>query len=191
MSIMKKLKLHGFNNLTKTLSFNIYDICYAKSRADRKEYLAYLDEAYNSTRLVEILRGVAARIGATILDISSQDYEPMGASVTVLIAEGSPVVMSLIQSGRIDAVVGVSCLETLESVYPYMEAGAVPGIAIPLLQGAQQRVDPLGHAADRVPHRGMHLPAQRPAIRGFDGQKSRGFDPGPGIRLPRARHRCG
>jgi S-adenosylmethionine decarboxylase len=85
----KKLKLRGFNNLTKSLSFNIYDICYAKSRAERKEYLAYLDEAYNSTRLEEILRGVAARIGATILNISSQDYEPMGASVTVLIAEGS------------------------------------------------------------------------------------------------------
>ncbi|HCH77211.1 MAG TPA: S-adenosylmethionine decarboxylase, partial [Pseudomonas sp.] len=26
-----KLKLHGFNNLTKTLSFNIYDICYAET----------------------------------------------------------------------------------------------------------------------------------------------------------------
>ncbi|HFD3105591.1 MULTISPECIES: hypothetical protein, partial [Enterobacteriaceae] len=24
---MKKLKLHGFNNLTKSLSFCIYDIC--------------------------------------------------------------------------------------------------------------------------------------------------------------------
>ncbi len=84
----KKLKLHGFNNLTKSLSFNIYDICYAKSRADRKEYLAYLDEAYNSTRLETILRGVATLIGATILNISSQDYDPMGASVTVLIAEG-------------------------------------------------------------------------------------------------------
>ena len=84
----KKLKLRGFNNLTKSLSFNIYDICYAKSRADRTEYLAYLDEAYNSTRLETILRGVAALIGATILNISSQDYEPMGASVTVLIAEG-------------------------------------------------------------------------------------------------------
>jgi S-adenosylmethionine decarboxylase len=51
----KKLKLRGFNNLTKSLSFNIYDICYAKSRADRKEYLAYLDEAYNSARLERIL----------------------------------------------------------------------------------------------------------------------------------------
>ncbi len=71
----KKLKLHGFNNLTKSLSFNIYDICYARSRADRKEYLAYIDEAYNSTRLETILRGVATLIGATILNISSQDYE--------------------------------------------------------------------------------------------------------------------
>ena len=42
----KKLKLRGFNNLTKSLSFNIYDICYAKSRADRKEYLAYLDMSH-------------------------------------------------------------------------------------------------------------------------------------------------
>jgi S-adenosylmethionine decarboxylase len=84
----KKVKLRGFNNLTKSLSFNIYDVCYAKSRADRKEYLAYLDEAYSSKRLEHILRGVATRIGATILNISSQDYEPLGASVTVLIAEG-------------------------------------------------------------------------------------------------------
>jgi len=52
----------------------------------------------------------------------------------VLVAEGSPVVMSLIETGRVEGVVGVSCLSVLERVYPYMEAGAVPGIAIPLLQ---------------------------------------------------------
>ena len=27
----EKLKLYGFNNLTKALSFNIYDVCYAKT----------------------------------------------------------------------------------------------------------------------------------------------------------------
>ncbi|HRM59282.1 MAG TPA: S-adenosylmethionine decarboxylase, partial [Megamonas funiformis] len=27
----EKLKLYGFNNLTKSLSFNIYDVCYAKT----------------------------------------------------------------------------------------------------------------------------------------------------------------
>ncbi len=52
----------------------------------------------------------------------------------VLIAEGSPVVMSLIETGQIEAVVGVSCLSVLERVFPYMEAGAVPGVAIPLLR---------------------------------------------------------
>ena len=29
-----KLKLYGFNNLTKSLSFNIYDVCYAKFTQD-------------------------------------------------------------------------------------------------------------------------------------------------------------
>ena len=33
---MRKLKLHGFNNLTKTLSFNIYDICYANTPKARR-----------------------------------------------------------------------------------------------------------------------------------------------------------
>jgi len=83
----KKIRLRGFNNLTKTLTFNIYDICYAKSAAARKEYLAYIDEEYNSERLVKILSEVAEIIGANILNISSQDYDPMGASVTILIAE--------------------------------------------------------------------------------------------------------
>ncbi len=83
----KKLKLRGFNNLTKTLSFNIYDVCYARSPQARKEYLEYIDEEYNSERLVKILHEVADIIGANILNVASQDYDPMGASVTILIAE--------------------------------------------------------------------------------------------------------
>ena len=47
----KKLKLYGFNNLTKTLSFNIYDICYAKELNDRKTYIDYIDERCNAERL--------------------------------------------------------------------------------------------------------------------------------------------
>lgn len=85
---MSKLKLHGFNNLTKTLSFNMYDICYAKDQNDRKEYIAYIDEAYNANRLTEILRAVTQIIGAEVLNIAYQDYDPQGASVTMLIAEG-------------------------------------------------------------------------------------------------------
>lgn len=52
----------------------------------------------------------------------------------VLVAEGSPVVMAMIESGQVQATVGVSCLSVLERVFPYMEAAAVPGIAIPLLK---------------------------------------------------------
>src|SRR5260221_6515285 len=52
----------------------------------------------------------------------------------VLVAEGSAIVMSLIQTGKIEAIVGVSCLSVLERAFPYMEAAAIPGAAIPLLQ---------------------------------------------------------
>ncbi|AKH62566.1 MULTISPECIES: adenosylmethionine decarboxylase [Photorhabdus] len=84
---MHKLKLHGFNNLTKSLSFCIYDICYAKSQADRDSYIAYIDEQYNANRLTEILSETCSIIGANILNIARQDYEPQGASVTILVSE--------------------------------------------------------------------------------------------------------
>ncbi len=83
----KKIQLHGFNNLTKTLSFNIYDICYAKTVAQRKQYFEYIDEMYNAERLTDILSEVSQIIGANILNVARQDYEPEGASVTMLIAE--------------------------------------------------------------------------------------------------------
>lgn len=84
---LKKLKLESFNNLTKTLSFNIYDICYAQSERAQKEYIAYIDEAYNAERLTQILTEVAQIIGANVLNIAHQDYDPQGASVTMLISE--------------------------------------------------------------------------------------------------------
>jgi S-adenosylmethionine decarboxylase len=83
-----KLKLLGFNNLTKTLSFNIYDICYARTKQHQQEYVEYIDEAYNAERLTAILSEVSNIIGANILNIARQDYDPQGASVTMLISEG-------------------------------------------------------------------------------------------------------
>lgn len=82
-----KLKLYGFNNLTKTLSFNLYDVCYAVSEEARKEYIEYIDEQYNADRLTKIFKNVSSIIGAHILNIASQDYDPQGASVTILISE--------------------------------------------------------------------------------------------------------
>jgi S-adenosylmethionine decarboxylase len=82
-----KFILHGFNNLTKTLSFNIYDICYASSKQAQSEYIDYIDEEYNAERLTDVLRDVSNIIGANILNIARQDYDPQGASVTMLISE--------------------------------------------------------------------------------------------------------
>ncbi len=86
-----KIKLYGFNNLTKSLSFNIYDVCYAKSEREQRDYIAYIDEQYNSERLVKILTDVTQMIGANVINISKQDYEPQGASVTFLVAEKAMV----------------------------------------------------------------------------------------------------
>ena len=47
----EKMRLYGFNNLTKALSFNIYDVCYAKTPREQRDYIAYIDEQYNSCLL--------------------------------------------------------------------------------------------------------------------------------------------
>lgn len=88
---LPRLRLQGFNNLTKALSFNIYDVCYAVSEEERQRYIEYIDEEYNADRLTQILTDVAEIIGANILNIARQDYDPQGASVTILISE-EPVI---------------------------------------------------------------------------------------------------
>ena len=87
----KKIRLSGFNNLTKSLSFNIYDICYARSKASQIDYLEYIDEVYNSKKLQSIVEEVTSIIQAKIINMSTQDYVPRGASVTVLINEGHAI----------------------------------------------------------------------------------------------------
>lgn len=95
----KKIQLHGFNNLTKSLSFNIYDICYTQTEKQRREYIEYIDEEYNAERLTKILTEVSNIIGANILNIAHQDYDPQGASVTMLISE-EPVATEAVTEGE-------------------------------------------------------------------------------------------
>lgn len=65
----------------------MYDICYTKSVSDRNAYISYIDDQYNADRLTSILSHVTQIIGANILNIAKQDYDPQGASVTILICE--------------------------------------------------------------------------------------------------------
>ena len=86
-----KLKLYGFNNLTKSLGFNIYDVCYAKTQKEQQDYIAYVDEQYNSERITDIMSHVTEIIGAQVLSVSKQDYDPQGASATFLIADDTMI----------------------------------------------------------------------------------------------------
>lgn len=122
IGLENKLKLYGFNNLTKTLSFNIYDVCYAKSEREQKDYIAYVDEQYNSERLTNILCDVTEMIGAHVLNVSKQDYDPQGASVTLLITEESLPVVNIDPScnrGEIDI------LETRRNVVGHLDKSHV------------------------------------------------------------------
>ena len=100
--VEQKLKLYGFNNLTKALSFNIYDVCYAKTPREQIDYIAYIDEQYNSERLTKILTNLTDMIGANVLNISKQDFDPQGASVTLLIAEQTMVPVGETQVAHLD-----------------------------------------------------------------------------------------
>jgi geranylgeranyl diphosphate synthase, type II len=72
------------------------------------------------------------RCGLCSIQDLQEEAERLGYAV--LVAEGSAIVMSIIETGKIEAIVGVSCLSVLERAFPYMEAAAIPGVAIPLLQ---------------------------------------------------------
>ncbi len=49
-----------------------------------------------------------------------------------LVAEGFTSVVGLVEGGLVDAVIGVSCLDSLEKAFPLLINNAVPGLAIPL-----------------------------------------------------------
>jgi S-adenosylmethionine decarboxylase len=70
-------------------------VCYTQSEKQRRDYIEYIDEEYNAERLTSILTDVAKIIGANILNIAHQDYDPQGASVTMLISE-EPIVSAAI-----------------------------------------------------------------------------------------------
>lgn len=90
----QKIRLEGFNNLTKSLSFNIYDLCYARSEKSQLEYLEYIDKEYDSCRLQKIIEDVTRIIDAKLVHVSTQDYDPRGASVVALVNEDHPVMQA-------------------------------------------------------------------------------------------------
>ena len=125
---LPRLRLQGFNNLTKALSVTIYDVSFAASEEERQRYIEYIDEAYNADRLTQILTDVADIIGANILNIARQDYDPQGASVTILISE-EPVIDRKDAKGVISDAVVAHMDKSHITVHTYPETHPDNGIA--------------------------------------------------------------
>lgn len=87
MSSDKKIPLYGFNNLTKSLSFSLYRVHYLATSKSTDSYHSYINKAYSSVKLTELLTQICHAIGGSVLNIASQDYTPQGASVTLMISE--------------------------------------------------------------------------------------------------------
>jgi S-adenosylmethionine decarboxylase len=91
----QKITISGFNNLTKILSFNLYDFCITLNEEQRAQYVNYIHDKYNANRIADISRHIVEIIEANILGVSVQDYEPVGASTMVLMSDlkggGDPI----------------------------------------------------------------------------------------------------
>jgi len=93
----KKLHLKGFNNLTKSLSLNAYQLFpITGDGTDAKEnenrFYAFIDKQYHSNHLAATSRQMADRIDATIISVSQHDFDPRGASAMSLISETNQLV---------------------------------------------------------------------------------------------------
>jgi geranylgeranyl diphosphate synthase, type II len=50
-----------------------------------------------------------------------------------LVTEGTTVITRLLESGKVDAVIGVGCMEALEKMFSSVSKYSIPGIGVPLL----------------------------------------------------------
>jgi len=83
----QKIKLSGFNNLTKILSFNLYDFCITFNDKEKEDYINWINEKYSSQRILEISRKICEIIQSDIISESKMDYDPVGASTMTLMSD--------------------------------------------------------------------------------------------------------
>lgn len=82
-----KIKLSGFNNLTKILSFNLYDFCITFDDKQKEDYINWINEKYSSQNILEISRKICDIIDSDIISESKMDYDPVGASTMTLMSD--------------------------------------------------------------------------------------------------------
>lgn len=84
---MTKISLHGFNNLTKSLSFSLYKLHYFQGKKTSLDYNKFINAHFSADRLNLLLTNICHQIGGSILNVAKQDYQPQGASATLMISE--------------------------------------------------------------------------------------------------------
>jgi len=84
---MSKIPLYGFNNLTKNLSFSLYKLHYLHNEQAYLDYKTYINECFCADSLSTLLVNICRAIGGNVLNIAKQDYQPQGASITLMISE--------------------------------------------------------------------------------------------------------
>jgi len=82
-----KISLYGYNNITKNLSFSFYKIHYLHNNSIKKQYNQYVNKTYSAENLNKTLNHVCQEIGGCVLNVAMQNYQPQGASVTLMISE--------------------------------------------------------------------------------------------------------
>ena len=82
---------------------------------------------------------ICKKCGNCPIGIIQGEAEKLG--YVVLVAEGTTVVTRLLESGKIDGVIGVGCLSVLEKAFAHMSIHAIPGYAIPLNRDGCVRTD--------------------------------------------------
>jgi len=87
MQQQSKINLHGYNNLTKSLSFSLYKLHYVPNETALKQCGKNINQEYNAKKLTKVLTDICHAIGGNVLNIAQQDYQPHGASSTLMISE--------------------------------------------------------------------------------------------------------
>jgi geranylgeranyl pyrophosphate synthase len=92
---------------------------------------------------------LCAQCGACAIGELQAEADRLG--YVTLVAEGSTVVSKLLMSGKVDAVIGVGCLDSLRRIFPVMNTHAIPGQGIPLLvDGCVETTVDVAWALERI-----------------------------------------
>ena len=105
------------------------------------------------------------RCGRCVIGDLAREAEALGYAV--LVAEGTSTVATLIEHGRMQGLLGVSCMSALERAFPHTAATPFPSLAIPLVRdGCEETAVDAEWVREEL---NLRAPADAPALPSLDG----------------------